>query len=147
LTERLIISTMAYFHREGKIKHIGLCGLRSSTLRRAYKIAPVAAVEIEYSVFVTDIERDNGTNLLQTCRELGVAVVCFGPIGRGFLRARSRALNRLLDLVTSDLRGLLASSKGTWRRTTWSSTISGLLQKKGMHFCAAGHCLGTQTGR
>jgi aryl-alcohol dehydrogenase-like predicted oxidoreductase len=42
-------------------------------------------VQIEYSAFVVDIEGERGTNLLQTCRELGVAVVCYGPIGRGLL--------------------------------------------------------------
>ena len=42
-------------------------------------------MQVEYSAFVLDIERESGTNLLQTCRELGVAVVCFGPIGRGLL--------------------------------------------------------------
>jgi len=42
-------------------------------------------VQVEYSAFVLDIEGERGTHLLQTCRELGVAVVCFGPIGRGLL--------------------------------------------------------------
>lgn len=73
------------YPREGKIKHIGLCALSSRTLRRACRIAPVAAVQVEYSAFVLDIEGERGTNLLQTCRDLGVAVVCFGPIGRGLL--------------------------------------------------------------
>ncbi|KAH8901443.1 Aldo/keto reductase [Thozetella sp. PMI_491] len=76
---------MAALQAEGKIKHIGLCGLTSNTLRRACKIATVAAIQIEYSAFVLDIEDERGTNLLQTCRELGVAIVCFGPIGRGLL--------------------------------------------------------------
>lgn len=42
-------------------------------------------MQVEYSAWVLDIEGDRGTNLLQACRELGVAVVCFGPIGRGLL--------------------------------------------------------------
>jgi len=57
----------------------------STTLRRAYKIAPVAAVQMEYSPFELDIEHESGTNLLETCRELGVAVVCYSPLGRGLL--------------------------------------------------------------
>jgi aryl-alcohol dehydrogenase-like predicted oxidoreductase len=40
---------------------------------------------MEYSPFVLDIERASGTNLLETCRELGVAVVCYSPLGRGLL--------------------------------------------------------------
>lgn len=59
--------------------------MSSATLRRAHKIHPVAAVQVEYSAFVLDIERAEGTNLLQTCRELGVAVVCYSPLGRGLL--------------------------------------------------------------
>jgi len=71
--------------REGKIKHIGLCEVSSTTLRRAYKIAPVAAVQQEYSQFQLDIEQEYSTNLLSTCRGLGVSVVCYSPLGRGLL--------------------------------------------------------------
>ena len=70
---------------EGKIKHIGLSEVSSNTLRRAYKVAPVTAVQIEYSPFTRDIEGDTGKNILATCRELGVAVVCYSPLGRGLL--------------------------------------------------------------
>ena len=70
---------------EGKINHIGLSEVSSTTLRRAYKIAPVAAVQMEYSPFTRDIEGETGKNILATCRELGVAVVCYSPLGRGLL--------------------------------------------------------------
>jgi aryl-alcohol dehydrogenase-like predicted oxidoreductase len=71
--------------REGKIKYIGLSEISSSTLRRACRIVHVDAVEIEYSAFVLDIEGPTGTNLLSTCRELGVAIVAYSPLGRGLL--------------------------------------------------------------
>ena len=71
--------------REGKIKHIGLSEVSSTTLRRAHKIAPIACVQMEYSPFVLDIEGEKSTNILKTCRELGVAVVCYSPLGRGLL--------------------------------------------------------------
>ena len=71
--------------REGKIKHIGLSAISSTTLRRAVKIAPVAAVQVDYSPFVRDIEGPNGTDLLATCRALGVAVVAAMPLGRGMI--------------------------------------------------------------
>jgi aryl-alcohol dehydrogenase-like predicted oxidoreductase len=57
----------------------------STTLRRAYKVAPVAAGQQEYSPFQLDIEREYSTNLLSTCRDLGVSVVCYSPLGRGLL--------------------------------------------------------------
>jgi aryl-alcohol dehydrogenase-like predicted oxidoreductase len=71
--------------REGKIKYIGLCEVSSATLRRAVKIAHVDAVQLEYSAFVLDIETPAATDILATCRELGVAVVCYAPLGRGLL--------------------------------------------------------------
>lgn len=70
---------------EGKIKHIGLSEVTSATLRRAHKIAPVAAVQMEYSPFVLDVEGETGTDMLATCRELGVTIVCYSPLGRGLL--------------------------------------------------------------
>ncbi|KAF1808797.1 putative aldo/keto reductase [Eremomyces bilateralis CBS 781.70] len=76
---------MAELKAEGKIRNIGLCGVSSNTLRRACAIAPVAAVQFEYSPFVLDIEQASSTHLLQTCRELGIAVVCYSPLGRGML--------------------------------------------------------------
>ncbi|KAI1387236.1 putative aldo-keto reductase [Hypoxylon trugodes] len=70
---------------EGKIKHIGLSTVSSTTLRRAHKIAPVTAVQTEYSVYNWRIEGPSGTDLLAAARELGVAVVVATPLGRGIL--------------------------------------------------------------
>ncbi|KAI2784511.1 putative aldo-keto reductase [Daldinia loculata] len=72
---------------EGKIKYIGLSMVSAATLRRAVKIAPVAAVQTEYSVSARDIEGSAGTDLLAACRELGVAIVAATPLGRGILTA------------------------------------------------------------
>ncbi|KAF2498732.1 Aldo/keto reductase [Lophium mytilinum] len=70
---------------EGKIKHIGLSAVSSATLRRAVAIGPVDAVQVDYSPFVLEIESDVGTNILSTCRELGIAVVAAMPLGRGMI--------------------------------------------------------------
>jgi len=56
----------------------------SESLRRAYKVHPISAVQVEYSPWALDIE-DPQIDLLKTCRELGVAVVAYSPIGRGML--------------------------------------------------------------
>ncbi|EED12136.1 aldo/keto reductase, putative [Talaromyces stipitatus ATCC 10500] len=79
---------LAQLQAEGKIKYIGLSEVGSDSLRRAVKIAPVAAVQMEYSPFVRDIEGESSTHVLQTCRELGIAVVCYSPLGRGLLTGR-----------------------------------------------------------
>ncbi|KAF2965750.1 hypothetical protein GQX73_g7839 [Xylaria multiplex] len=87
--------------REGKIKHIGLSEPSSDTVRRAYAIHPIAAVQIEYNPWSLDIETEAGTNLLATCRELGVAIVAYSPLGRGFLSGRFKSLD---DLDPADKR-------------------------------------------
>ncbi|KAI1457001.1 putative aldo-keto reductase [Annulohypoxylon moriforme] len=82
---------------EGKIKHIGLSMVSSNTLRRAAKIAPIAAVQTEYSVLSQRIEGPSGTNLLQACRDLGVAIVVATPLGRGLLTTSFSATETTFD--------------------------------------------------
>lgn len=84
----------------GKIKYIGLSECSSDTLRRAYAVHPIACVQIEYSPFSLDIERDE-IGLLKTCRELGVAIICYSPLGRGMLTGQIRSRN---DLGENDYR-------------------------------------------
>ncbi|KAI4870597.1 Aldo/keto reductase-like protein [Hypoxylon rubiginosum] len=79
------VEAMAQLKKEGKIKYLGLSECSSDTLRRAHAVHPITAVQIEYSPWTLDIENEDGTNLLATCRELGVAVVCYSPLGKGFL--------------------------------------------------------------
>lgn len=81
------------YGRKGKIRHIGLSECSSSTLRRAHAIHPISAVQFEYNPWSLDIETETGTNLLATCRELGVALVTYSPLGRGFLTGRFKSLD------------------------------------------------------
>ncbi|KAI3571630.1 NADP-dependent oxidoreductase domain-containing protein [Fusarium oxysporum f. sp. albedinis] len=78
---------MVDLKKEGKIKYIGLpvSEVSSNTLRHTCKIAYVDAVQIKYSPFLLDVENSVGTHLLKTCRELGVAVVYYSPLGHGLL--------------------------------------------------------------
>jgi aryl-alcohol dehydrogenase-like predicted oxidoreductase len=75
---------------EGKIKYIGLSECSSESLRRACKVEHVDAIQIEYSPFSLDIEREE-ISLLKTARELGVAIVAYSPIGRGMLGGQIRS--------------------------------------------------------
>lgn len=72
---------------QGKIRHLGLSEVSATTLRRAHAVHPIAALQIEYSPFFTAIETPQ-IDLLQTCRALGVAIVAYSPLGRGFLTAQ-----------------------------------------------------------
>ena len=70
--------------REGKIRYLGLSEVSSTSLRRAHAVHPISAVQMEYSPFATEIESPD-IGLLKTCRELGVAIVAYSPLGRGML--------------------------------------------------------------
>jgi len=87
----------------GKVKYLGLSECSSDTLRRAYAVHPIACVQIEYSPFSLDIERDE-IGLLKTCRELGVAIVCYSPLGRGMLTGQIKSPD---DFEPADFRRLL----------------------------------------
>jgi len=62
----------------------------AATLRRAHAVYPISALQIEYSPFALDIE-DTSIKLLETCRELGIAVVAYSPLGRGFLTGQIKS--------------------------------------------------------
>ncbi|KAH7304247.1 NADP-dependent oxidoreductase domain-containing protein [Stachybotrys elegans] len=78
------IQAMVDLKNEGKIKYIGISEVSSNTLRRAHAVHPITALQIEYSPFALEIE-DSKIALLNTCRELGIAVVAYSPLGRGIL--------------------------------------------------------------
>ncbi|KAJ9123361.1 hypothetical protein QFC22_001560 [Naganishia vaughanmartiniae] len=68
--------------RQGKIKYIGLSEVSAATIRRACAVAHVDAVQMEYSPFSLEVEQ---FGVLDACRELGVALVAYSPLGRGML--------------------------------------------------------------
>ncbi|CAB4435783.1 unnamed protein product [Rhizophagus irregularis] len=92
------VGALAELVKEGKIKYIGLSECSAESLRRAYKVHPIAAVQIEYSPWTLDIET-NG--VLEACRELGVTIVSYSPLGRGFLTGKYKSLD---DFEPNDYR-------------------------------------------
>ncbi|KAI9732602.1 MAG: hypothetical protein M1834_003938 [Cirrosporium novae-zelandiae] len=90
------VEAMVKLKNEGKIKYLGLSECSSETLRRAYKIHPISAVQIEYSPFSMDIENPK-IGLLKTCRELGVTVIAYSPLGRGFLTGTVKTPDDIQD--------------------------------------------------
>lgn len=76
--------------QEGKIKYIGLSECSSETIRRAYAVHLISAVQIEYSPFSLDIEKEE-IGVLKTCQELGIAIVCYSPLGRGMLTGQYKS--------------------------------------------------------
>ena len=84
---------------QGKVVHFGLSEASAKTIRRAHAVQPVTAVQTEYSFMERDPER-NG--VLQTCEELGIGFVPWGPVGMGYLTGKID-VNTKLDPKT-DLR-------------------------------------------
>ncbi|XP_038720119.1 probable aldo-keto reductase 2 [Tripterygium wilfordii] len=66
---------------EGKIKYIGLSEASASTIRRAHAVHPITALQLEWSLWARDVEKE----IVPTCRELGIGIVAYSPLGRGFL--------------------------------------------------------------
>lgn len=78
----------------GKLGGISLSECSADTIRRAAKVATISAVEVEYSLWATEI-RDNG--VLKACGELGIPIVAYSPLGRGFLTGQVRKHEDLAD--------------------------------------------------
>ncbi|OAY55691.1 perakine reductase [Manihot esculenta] len=70
---------------EGKIKYIGLSEAGVETIRRAHAVHPITAVEMEYSLWSREIEED----VVPVCRELGIGIVAYSPLGRGFFAGKA----------------------------------------------------------
>jgi aryl-alcohol dehydrogenase-like predicted oxidoreductase len=78
------VGAMAELVQEGKIRHIGLSEAAPDTIRKAHAVHPITAVQSEYSLWSRDLEAE----VLPTLRELGIGLVAYSPIGRGFLAGR-----------------------------------------------------------
>ena len=91
------VAGMAELVREGKVRHIGLSEVGPVTLRKAHAVHPLAALQSEYSLWETGVE----ANVLPVLRELGIGLVAYSPVGRGFLAG---ALRTLSDIPVGDFR-------------------------------------------
>jgi aryl-alcohol dehydrogenase-like predicted oxidoreductase len=75
------VGAMADLVKAGKVRHLGLSEASASTIRRAAKVHPIAALQSEYSLWTRDLE----ASVLPACEELNIGVVAYSPLGRGFL--------------------------------------------------------------
>jgi aryl-alcohol dehydrogenase-like predicted oxidoreductase len=91
------VGAMAELVKEGKVRYLGLSEAAPETVRRAYAVHPITALQTEYSLW----SRDPEDELLQTCQELGIGFVAYSPLGRGFLTGQ---IQRFEDLAEDDYR-------------------------------------------
>lgn len=91
------VGAMAELVAAGKVRYLGLSEASARTLRRASAVHPITALQSEYSLWSRDVE----TEILPTCRELGIGFVAYSPLGRGFLTGAIRSRE---DLDANDWR-------------------------------------------
>jgi aryl-alcohol dehydrogenase-like predicted oxidoreductase len=91
------VGAMAHLVYEGKVRYIGLSEMSVDTLRRATTVHPITAVQNEYSLWTRDPENE----ILPLCHKLGIALVAYSPLGRGFL---SGELQSPSDFADDDFR-------------------------------------------
>ena len=99
------VGAMGQLVKEGKVRGIGLSEVSSATLRKAHAIFPISALQSEYSLWTRDPE----DNILETCKELGIAFVPYSPLGRGFLTGQ---IKRFDDFEANDYRRLSPRFQG-----------------------------------
>jgi aryl-alcohol dehydrogenase-like predicted oxidoreductase len=87
------VGAMAELVAAGKVSHLGICEAGAATIRRAHAVHPIAAVQIEYSLWSRDVE----VEILPVCRELGIGFVAYSPLGRGFLTGTVTTLDTLRE--------------------------------------------------
>lgn len=91
------VGAMSELVKQGKVRHLGLSEAAANTIRRAQAVHPIAALQTEYSIWSRDLEDE----ILPALRELGIALVAYSPLGRGFLAGRFKTID---DLAKDDWR-------------------------------------------
>jgi len=99
------VGAMADLVKEGKIKYIGLSEASAESLRRAYKVHPVTALQTEYSILTRDVEGE----ILNTCRELGITLIPYSPLSRGLVTA---TISNTAELAPDDYRRIAPRFEG-----------------------------------
>ncbi|MEO1204501.1 MAG: aldo/keto reductase, partial [Pseudomonadota bacterium] len=87
------VGAMARLVETGKVRHLGLSEASAETVRRASGVHAIAALQTEYSLWTRGVEND----ILPTCRELGIGLVAYSPLGRGFLSGQIKTVDDLAD--------------------------------------------------
>jgi aryl-alcohol dehydrogenase-like predicted oxidoreductase len=85
------VGAIADLVKEGKVRYLGLSEPGADTIRRAHRVHPITAVQIEYSLWTRNVE----ATILPLLRELGIGLVAYAPLGHGFLTGRVRDLQKL----------------------------------------------------
>jgi aryl-alcohol dehydrogenase-like predicted oxidoreductase len=99
------VGAMADLVKQGKVRYLGLSEASPTTIKRAHKVHPITALQTEYSLWSRDIEED----ILPTLRKLGIGLVPYSPLGRGFLTGNIKSTD---DLDEKDYRRMTPRFQG-----------------------------------
>ena len=121
------VGAMAELVQEGKVRHLGLSEAAPETIRRAHAVHPITALQTEYSLWTRDVESE----VLPTCRELGIGFVPYSPLGRGFLSGRFRSPD---DLDEGDFRrhGPRFTGDNLTANLELAAKLAGIAEEKGI---------------
>ncbi|MET8573013.1 aldo/keto reductase [Streptomyces sp. NPDC004783] len=121
------VGAMAELVQAGKVRHIGLSEASTQTIRRAHAVHPIAALQSEWSLWTRDLEAET----VPVCRELGIGMVPFSPLGRGFLTGRYRSVE---GMAQSDVRRSQPrfADGNLERNLTIVARLNGLAKTKGI---------------
>lgn len=121
------VGALAELVQAGKVRHIGLSEAGAGTIRRAHAVHPIAALQSEWSLWTRDLEPE----IAPLCRELGIGIVPFSPLGRGFLTGRYTSLDALPE---DDLRRTQPrfTDGNLERNLTIVETLNALAAEKGV---------------
>jgi aryl-alcohol dehydrogenase-like predicted oxidoreductase len=125
------VGEMARLVEEGKVLHLGLSEASPDTLRRAFAVHTISALQSEYSLWTRDPE----DGALETCRELGIGFVAYSPLGRGFLTGQIR---RFEDFAPDDYR----RNSPRFQGENFEKNLK--LVRKIQDIAAAKHCTASQ---
>lgn len=89
----------------GSVKYVGLSEISAADIRRAHAITPISAVQVEWSLWARDVEKE----IVPTCRELGIGIVAYSPLGRGFFTGK---LNKDTTFDAADFRSYAPRFQG-----------------------------------
>ncbi|WIA10984.1 hypothetical protein OEZ85_011142 [Tetradesmus obliquus] len=118
---------MAALVAEGKVKYVGISEASPADIREAHKACPLTAVQLEWSLW----SRDSEAEIIPTCRELGIGIVAYSPLGRGFLTG---AITKPEDLPEDDYRRMTPRFQGDAfeKNLELVAAVKAIAQRKGV---------------
>lgn len=133
------VGAMKRLVEQGKVRFLGLSEAGPSTIERAHRVHPLVALETEYSLWSRDVEGE----ILSTCRRLGIALMAYSPLGRGFLTGSIKSLDALGEKRRTPQHASI-QRRQFGKECRFAGSIGGEGSSQGGHGCTVGAGLGAR---